>query len=56
MNTKWNGRNYSLDKFVGLHRSSFVQLEEAAEHVHFQLPTQHTRVGYLIDNIENQDP
>jgi hypothetical protein len=24
MNTKWNGRNYSLEKFTGMHRSSFV--------------------------------
>ena len=56
MNTKWNGRNYSLEKFTGLHRSSFIQLQEAAAHVHFQLPTEHTRVGYLIDNIENSDP
>lgn len=55
-NTKWNGRNYSLEKFTGLHRSSFVQLQEAALHVNFQLPTQHTRVGYLIDNIHNSDP
>ena len=56
MNTKWNGRNYSLEKFTGMHRSSFVQLEEAALHVNFQLPTQHTRIGYLIDNINNADP
>ena len=33
MNTKWNGRNYSLDKFTGVHRSSYVQLQEAAKHV-----------------------
>ena len=25
-------------------------------HVNFQLPTKHTRVGYLIDNIINPDP
>jgi hypothetical protein len=56
MNTKWNGRNYSLEKFTGMHRSSFVQLQEAASHVAFQLPTQRTRVGYLIDNINNSDP
>ena len=56
MNTKWNGRNYSLEKFTGLHRSSYVQLQEASDHVNFQLPTEHTRVGYLIDNIENNDP
>jgi hypothetical protein len=56
MNTKWNGRNYSLEKFTGMHRSSFVQLQEAATHVHFQLPTEHTRVGYLLSNITNADP
>ena len=56
MNTKWNGRTYSLEKFTGLHRASYIQLEEAAQHVNFQLPTEHTRVGYLIDNILNNDP
>ena len=56
MNTKWNGRTYSLDKFTGLHRSAYVQLEEAQEHVNFQLPTQHSRVGFLLDNIVNNDP
>ena len=56
MNSKWNGRTYSLEKFTGLHRTSFVQLQEAASHVNFQLPTEHTRVGYLIDNIDNSDP
>ena len=56
LNTKWNGRQQSLEKFTGLHRSSYVQLEEAAEHLPFQLPTEHTRVGYLIENIKNSDP
>ena len=56
MNTKWNGRQYSLEKFTGLHRSSYVMLEEASIHVNFQLPTEHSRVGYLLDNITNQDP
>ncbi len=41
MNTKWNGRNYSLEKFTGIHRSSYVQLQEAASHVEsaLQLPS-----------------
>jgi hypothetical protein len=58
MNTKWNGRNYSLEKFTGIHRSSYVQLQEAASHVEsaLQLPSEHTRVGYLIDNLANSDP
>lgn len=56
MNTKWNGKNYSLEKFTGMHRSSYVQLQEAATHVNFQLPTENTRVSYLINNINNSDP
>ena len=55
MNTKWNGRAYSLEKFTGLHRSSYVMLEEAALHIPFQLPTEHNRVGFLLDNITSQD-
>ena len=31
-------------------------LEEAALHVNFQVPSQHSRVGYLLDNITNNDP
>ena len=56
MNVKWNGRNYSLEKFTGLHRSAYVQMQEASTHVTAQLPTAHTRVGYLLDNIMNPDP
>ena len=55
LNTKWNGRIYSLEKFCNQHRTRFVNLEEAQNHVDFQLPTAHTRVGYLLDNIENAD-
>jgi hypothetical protein len=55
-NTKWNGKSYSLEVFTGYHRSAYIQLQEAADHVNFQLPTEHSRVGYLINNIENPDP
>ena len=56
MNNKCNGRTFRLENFKGLHRSSFVQLQEAAEHIAFQLPTEHTHIGYLLDNIQNNDP
>ena len=56
INTKWNGRQYALDKFTNLHRSAYVALEEAALHVQFQLPNEHSRVGYLLENIVNVDP
>ena len=41
---------------MGLHWSSFIQLQESAEQISFQFPTEHTRVGYFIDNIENNNP
>ena len=55
INNKWNGRQFGLDKFTNLHRTAFVQLQEAAIHVNFQLPNEHSRVGYLLDNITNSD-
>ena len=51
-NVKWNSHNYTLENFTGLHRSCYINLEEARQHIDFQLPTEHTRVGYLIDNIQ----
>lgn len=58
MNTKWNGQTNSLEKFCSIHRSAFVQLKEAKEHVdaNLQLPSEYSRVGYLIENIKNSDP
>ena len=56
MNSKWNGRTFSLEKFTGPHCTSFVQLQEAALHFNFQLPTEHTLVGYRLDNMDNSDP
>ena len=46
---------YSLELFCSHHRSKHSQLVEAAQHVQFQVPDEHTRVGYLLDNIEHQD-
>ena len=55
INAKWNGQKIPLEMFVSQHRAKFQQLEEAAGHVRFQTPTEHTRVGYLLDNIETSD-
>ena len=56
MNSIWNGRTYRLEKFMNFHRTLFIQLEEAATRTNSQLPNDHTRVSYLIDNIVNNDP
>ena len=58
MNNKWNGRTVSLEKFTGIHRSAFVQMQEANDHVDsdLQLPSEHTCIGYLlVDNIDHND-
>jgi len=41
---------------LGKHRSTLVQLEEAVLHVNIQLPNPQTRVQYLLENIDNNDP
>ena len=54
---KWKGQgNYSLERFCQHHRNAFVSMSACAEHVAFQLPNEHSRVGYLLDAIECNDP
>ena len=50
-NTKWNGRTYSLEKFTGIHHTSYIKLEEVAEQFQFKLTTKHTRVLYLLEKF-----
>ena len=53
---KWKGsQNFPLEKFVALHRNAYVSLQACADHVEFQLPNEHSRVGYVIDAIESDD-
>ena len=53
---KWKGQsNYPLERFCQKHRNGYTTMRAAAEHVDFQLPNQHTRVGYLLDAIECDD-
>ena len=49
----WKGqRNFSLEKFIQQHRNAFVSMQSCPEYVQYQLPTEHTRVGYLISVIQ----
>ena len=53
---KWKGQsNYALEKHCGMHRNAYVQMEAASQHVQYQLPNKHSRVGYLLASIENND-
>ena len=49
----WKGKsNFSLENFIQQHRSAFVSMQSCAEYVQYQLPTEHTQVGYLLAVIQ----
>ena len=53
---KWKGQsNFMLERFIQQHRNAFVSMQACSMHVAFQLPNEHTRVGFLLDGIENDD-
>ena len=52
----WKGQsNFSLEHFISQHRNAFVSMSACAEHVQYQLPNEHSRVGFLIDAIQCAD-
>ena len=54
---KWKGQSgYKLELFAAQHRAAYVSMVQCAEHVDYQLPNGHSRVGYLLDAIETSDP
>jgi hypothetical protein len=44
--------NFSLESFISQHRDAYVSLEACVVHVQYQLPNQHSRVGFLLDAIK----
>jgi hypothetical protein len=44
-----------MDRFIAQHRNAFVSMQAAAEHITYQLPNEHSRVGYLLDAIQCSD-
>ena len=54
---EWKGQGlYKLEMFVGQHRQAHVTMVQCAEHVSYQLPNGHSRVGYLLTAIKCPDP
>jgi hypothetical protein len=52
----WKGQsNFSLESFISQHRNAYVSMETCAEHVQYQLPNQHSRVGFLLYAIQNNN-
>jgi hypothetical protein len=53
---EWRGQsNYTLERFIQQHRTAFVSMQSCAQYVEYQLPTEHTRVGYLLAGIQCND-
>ena len=53
---KWKGTgNMTLEKFFSLHRQAYQGLVEASNHVSVELPSEETRVRYVIENIQSND-
>ena len=53
----WKGqRNFSLENFISQHRNAYVSMQASAEHVQYQLPNEHSRVGFLLEVIQCSDP
>ena len=46
---------YTLEQHCDSHRSSYLRMKNAAQHVNFQLPNQSTRVRALLDTIKSTD-
>ena len=52
----WKGQsNFSLEHFISQHRNSYISMSAYAEHIQYQLPNEHSRVGLLIDAIQCAD-
>jgi hypothetical protein len=47
--------NYTLERFFQQHRTAYVSMQSCTDYVEYQLPTEHTRVGYLLDGIQCND-
>ena len=53
----WKGQsNFPLEGFIAQHRNAFVSMKQCAEHIAYQLPSELTRVGYLLEGIQCSDP
>ena len=52
----WKGQsNFSLENFISQHRNAYVSMQASAEHVQYQLPNEHSRVGFLLEAIQCSD-
>lgn len=55
---KWNGKNarYPLKIHIARHREAFNDLTRAGEQIDYSAPNEASRVRYLLQSIESNDP
>ena len=46
---------FTLERFFQQHQNTYVSMQVCTEHVRYQLPNKHTRVGYVLDANETSD-
>ena len=52
----WTGQTrQTLVSHIDRHRQAYVALSKAADHVSHQLPSERTRVSYLMNSIDSKD-
>ena len=44
-----------IEHFISQNRNAYVSMSACAEHIQFQLPHEHSHVGFLIDAIQCAD-
>jgi hypothetical protein len=53
----WKGQSsFALESFITQHRNAYVSMQACAEHIQYQLPNEHSRVGFLLEGIQCPDP
>ena len=48
--------NFSLESFISQHCNAYVSMQACIEHVEYQLPNEHSHIGFLLEAIQNSDP
>ena len=52
----WKGQsNFLLKHFISQHRNAYVSMSACVEHVQYQLPNEHSCIGFLLDAIQCAD-
>jgi hypothetical protein len=54
-NQRWKGQsNFALEKHCAQHRNVFISVEQCSQHVDYQLPNEHSGVGYVLTSIKKK--